>query len=116
MLFAVFMAGCKKHAGPGGKNTIRGTVVYKNGVTGTNDVAPMATVYIAYATKEPVSDFDQSILTESDGTFKFTGLNKGNYFVKAEYTDVHGFKYVTNGYAITIENKKKEIEVNITLQ
>ena len=48
LMLAVFFSACKKEAGPGGKNTISGTVVYKNGVTGSNDAAAMATVRIAY--------------------------------------------------------------------
>ncbi len=116
LILALFFAGCKKEAGPGGKNTISGTVVYKNGVSGTNDAAGMATVRIAYGTNEATESFDQSILADESGKFKIEGLNKGKYFIKATYSDGNGFAYSTPGYGITIENKKKNIELNITLE
>jgi len=116
LILTVFFSACKKEAGPGGKNTISGTVVYKNGVTGNNDAAGMATVRIAYGTSESTENFDQTILTDSDGKFKIEGLNKGKYFIKASYSDGNGFVYSNPGYGITIENKKKTIEVNITLE
>ncbi len=111
-----FISACKKEAGPGGKNTISGSVVYKNGVTGNNDPAPMATVHIAYGTNETTSTFDQTILADANGKFSFEGLQKGNYFIKASYTDPHGFAYATAGHGIIFKNKKKNLEVNIILE
>jgi hypothetical protein len=120
ILFCFFILaviiGCKKEAGPGGKNTISGSVVYKNGVTGTNDAAPLATVYIAYGTNESTSTFDQTILADVNGKFSFEGLQKGKYFLKAGYTDTHGFAYTTAGHGIIFMNKKKDLEVNMTLE
>lgn len=116
LMVALFLNACKKEAGPGGKNTISGTVLYKNGVTGNNDAAAMATVRIAYGTSEATESFNQTILTDSDGKFKIEGLNKGKYFIKASYSDGNGFAYSNPGYGITIENKKKTIEVSITLE
>lgn len=116
LMLALCFVGCKKEAGPGGKNTISGTVVYKNGVSGTNDAAGMATVRIAYGTNEATESFNQTILTDEAGKFKIEGLNKGKYFIKASYQDGNGFNYSNPGYGITIENKKKNIEVNITLE
>jgi hypothetical protein len=111
-----FISACKKEAGPGGKNTISGSVVYKNGATGNNDAAPMATVYIAYGTNEATTTFDQTILTDPDGKFNFEGLQKGDYFIKASYTDTHGFTYATAGHGIIFKNKKKNVDVNIILE
>lgn len=116
LLAALFLNACKKEAGPGGKNTISGTVVYKNGVTGSNDAAGMATVRIAYGTNEATESFNQTILTDETGKFKIEGLNKGKYFIKASYSDGNGFAYSNPGYGINIENKKKNIEVTITLE
>lgn len=116
LVLVLFFVGCKKEAGPGGKNTISGTVVFKNGVSGTNDAAGMATVRIAYGTNEATESFNQTILTDAAGKFKIEGLNKGKYFIKASYQDGNGFNYSNPGYGITIENKKKTIEVNIILE
>lgn len=111
-----FISGCKKEAGPGGKNTISGSVVYKNGVTGNNDAAPMATVFIAYGTNESTKTFDQTIVADANGKFSFEGLQKGEYFIKASYTDTHGFVYATAGHGIIFKNKQKNLEVNIVLE
>lgn len=110
------LGGCKKAAGPGGKSLITGSVVFKNGVTGSNDVATTATVSIAYGTNEATSIVDKTLVCDADGKFSFEGLNKGNYFIKAGYTDSHGFNYTTPGYGVTFKNKKKNLEVNIILE
>ncbi len=116
ILFA-FIGSCKKkEAGPGGKNTISGTIRFKNGLSGSNDAAPMAWVSIAYGTNEATSTVDQTILTDASGNYKIEGLNKGNYFIKAGYTDANGFSYTNSGVGVRFENKKKTLDVSITLE
>jgi hypothetical protein len=115
MIFLV-VSGCKKEPGPGGKNTITGSVVFKNGDTGNNDAAPFAAVSIAYGVKEVTGNFDQTILADAEGKFTIEGLHKGDYYITASYTDSHGFRYVSAGYGITFESRKKTLEVNIELQ
>ena len=112
----LFFCACKKTAGPGGKNAISGTVVFKNGVTGNNDVAVLATVSIAYGTNESTTSFNQTVLTDAEGKYIFEGLNKGNYFIKADFTDSHGFKYSTNGSVISIKNKKNKVTADLILE
>lgn len=116
LALVVAMSFCKKEAGPGGKNNISGNVVYKNGDTGNNTAAPMAKIYIAYGTDQGTSTFGQTILADNNGNYIIEGLNKGKYFIKAEYTDAHGFNYRTQGYGVIFENKKKNLEVNIVLE
>jgi hypothetical protein len=116
VFITLILLACKKEAGPGGKNTIAGKVSYKNGVTGNNDAAPMATVSIAYGTDQSSSSVNQTIVARGDGTYSFEGLRKGKYFVKAGFTDEHGFTYSTSGYGIVFENKKKTLELNIILE
>lgn len=111
-----FVFSCKKDAGPGGKNSISGTILFKNGASGNNDPASLATVSIAYGTKESTTSFNQTILTGTDGTYKFEGLNKGDYFITANYKDEHGFSYFSKGVAVTLKSKKKNAEINITLE
>lgn len=111
-----FTSACKKDAGPGGKNSINGTIVYKNGATGGNSAAAGATVYIYYGTHSAKTEFDQAILTDANGKYQFNTLHKGKYFIKAEYRDANGFNYSTAGYAIELKNKKNTLEVNITLE
>lgn len=112
----VFFCACKKTAGPGGKNTICGTVVFKNGVSGSNDLAIMAAVSIAYGTNESTTSFNQTVLTDGEGKFIFDGLNKGNYFIKAAYKDDHGFNYSCNGTGVTIKNKKNKVIADLILE
>jgi hypothetical protein len=117
LLVFIFIGSCKKkEAGPGGKNSISGVIRFKNGSTGNNDVAVNAKVSIAYGTNEATSTFDQTILTDANGNYKIDGLNKGSYFMKAGYTDINGFIYNNSGVGIIFENKKKNLEVNITLE
>lgn len=114
-MFLLFGA-CKKEAGPGGKNTIKGTVQFKNGVSGNNDAAPRAEISIAYGSNSSTSSFDQTILADSDGTYKFEALRKGDYFIKATFTDEYGFKYSNAGSIVNFNHRKKEAEVNMVLE
>lgn len=116
LLLIAFISGCKKEAGVGGKNSISGTINFKNGASGNNDAAPMAWVTIAYGTNETTATVDQTILTDVNGKYKIEALNKGKYFIKAGYTDVNGFYYSHPGVGVTFENKKKHLEVNIVLE
>jgi hypothetical protein len=113
--FIVLLA-CKKEAGPGGKNTIKGTVTFVNGVSGSNDAAAMAQVSIAYGSSSSTTDFDKTVLANSDGSYSFEGLRKGDYFIKATYTDQHGFTYTDPGAIVTFNHRKKEAEANIILE
>ena len=116
ILLVLVFAGCKKKAGIGGKKTIVGTVTYKNGVSSAFENANTAIVHIAYGTKNATSSFDQSVVVDESGSYHFDGLRKGDYFITAEFTDEHGFKYVTGGYGVTVNDKKDKLTVNIELQ
>ena len=117
VIFLVLIASsCKKEAGIGGKKTISGTVHYKNGATGAMEIANGATVMICYGTKTYSSAYDQTLFTDANGEYHIDGLRKGDYFFSAEFTDVHGFKYTTAGYGVTVENKKDNLTLNLDLQ
>ncbi len=115
-ILVVLVTACKKEAGPGGRNTISGIVLYKNAVSGQNDAASTATVSIAYGSNASTSEFDQVILTDAEGKFSIAGIRKGSYFIKAGYTDSHGFVYNTQGYVVELKNKKSTVEVNMVLE
>jgi hypothetical protein len=120
IIFCVVMAlvffSCRKEAGPGGKNTISGTVHYKNGVSGSEDAASMAKIYITYGTDQSTSSSDQTILSNADGTYKIEGLKKGKYFVRAEYTDEHGFNYTGPDYGVEFNHRKKTANVDLVVE
>lgn len=111
-----FFIGCKKEEGIIGKKVVTGTVYFKNGVTGTNDPATSALVYVTYGTTAASGSYDQTTTTDSNGKYIIKGLQKGDYFITAEYTDSHGFEYTTHGYVITIKNKKSELLLDIMLE
>ena len=112
----IIVSACKKEAGLGGKNTIKGTIQFKNGVTGNNDAASKAEISIAYSSNSSITSFNQTILTNNDGTFKFETLRKGDYFIKATFVDENGFSYSAPGAVITFNHRKKEAEVNLLLE
>lgn len=116
LLFVLIFPACKKKAGLGGKKTIYGTVTYKNGATSAFETANTAMVHIAYGTKNATSDYDQTVVVDEAGTYHFDNLRKGDYFITAEFTDEHGFKYTTGGYGVTVYNKKEKLAVDIKLQ
>ena len=111
-----FTMGCKKEAGIIGKKVVKGTVYFKNGVTGTNDPAASAVVYVTYGATVASSCYNQTTTTDAGGEYIIKGLQKGDYFITADYTDSHGFKYTTPGYAVTIQNKKNELQLDIVLE
>jgi len=116
LLLLVLAGACKKTAGPGGKNSIGGAVYYKTPTSSNDEPAPMATVSIAYGTDQPTTSFDQTILANSDGTYKFEGLQKGKYYIEAKYTDSHGFNYSAGGGAVEFHHKKKHAEITFVLE
>lgn len=115
-LLLTFTWGCRKEPGYVGKKIITGVTFYKNGATGKNEPAPFAIIYITYGVKTFTGAYDQSILSDSNGKYTIKGLQKGDYFISAEYTDTHGFKYTSSGYAVEIKNKKEELTLDILLE
>ena len=115
LLMFVFSA-CKKKAGIGGKKTIDGIVTYKNGATSTFEKANAAMVHIAYGTKNATSNYNQTIVADDQGAYHFDGLNKGDYFITANYTDANGFKYSSSGYGLTVNNNKDRLTIEFKLQ
>ena len=114
-LFLIAFA-CKKEAGVGGKKILSGTVYFKNGANSNNDLARQAKVFITYGTTENNGEVNQTILTDNDGKYTIKGLNKGKYFLNAEYYDEHGFKYSTPGFGVNINNTKQELTLDMVLE
>ncbi|MDP4797613.1 MAG: hypothetical protein NWR50_02000 [Crocinitomicaceae bacterium] len=77
------LSSCKKIEGPGGSSSIQGSVYIVNtnaaGDTISEYFAPKEDVFIVYGTDG--ESFDDDVKTSYDGSFKFTGLEKGNYTV-----------------------------------
>jgi hypothetical protein len=115
-LLVLITASCKKEAGPGGKKTITGTVRFLNGTSGSMEVANGATVMICYGTTSQCSTYDQEVVADASGVYHFDGLNKGEYFISAKYTDANGFIYTTAGYSVSAENKKETLTLDIELR
>ena len=116
--FCMFITGigCKKEAGPGGKKAIVGNIYYKNAVSGHNEFAPSARIFVSYGTTDPSAAADLIILADGSGYYKIEGLNQGDYFIKADFTDGVGFKYTTPGFAFNIKNKKRGRKLDMVLE
>ncbi len=112
----LLVAGCKKEAGLEGKKIVSGVVYYQNGVSGTQDPAASAIVFISYGETTSTGSYDQTTTTNSSGEYAVKGLQKGDYFITSEFTDAQGFKYSTPGYAVTINNKKSSLNLDIHLE
>lgn len=110
-VFLLTLTSCKKDPGFGGQNNIKGTV--------TLNGAPVAfaIVYLAINAKDATTKYDASTLTDAGGNYKFSALNKGDYFVDAQYTDpVLMIKLESAGAKVTIGGKKDDVTVNLTVQ
>ncbi|MEW6469915.1 MAG: carboxypeptidase-like regulatory domain-containing protein [Bacteroidota bacterium] len=118
IILAVFFAlcSCKKEAGILGKKKLSGTVYYKNGVSAAYEPAPSAVVKIAYGASAATSSFDQTLLSNADGSYKIEGLKRGDYYVWSEFTDTYGFVYSTPGYLVDINSKKGDLNLDIMLE
>ena len=111
-----FTFGCKKEEGIAGKKVVEGIVYYKNGATGAEEPASSAVVFITYGATDASAPYDQTTVANSAGKYIVKGLTKGDYFITAEFTDSHGFKYSTPGYVVAVNNKKKELNIDIHLE
>ncbi len=110
IVLAMFaMGSCKKDPGAGGKKEISGNVTYTGGT------AVEAIVSIAYDATEQTSEFDNSTVTDASGNYKFEGLQKGDYYIDAVFTDTYGNTFNTAGSTVTIGKKKGTVTVDLTL-
>lgn len=101
---------CKKEAGFGGDNNIVGTVTYK----GT--AMPNAIVHLAIKATAATTTYDATTLTDASGKYSFKGLNKGDYFVDADYTNGLDIKLESGGAKVTVGAKKGDVTVNLTVE
>lgn len=122
ILFGLFLgcilviSGCKKEEGLVGKKVVSGVIYYQNGASGTEEPAASAIVYIWYGETTATGSYDQTTTTNSNGEYTIKGLQKGNYFITAEYSDGNGFSYSTPGYVVDINNKKSALNLDIHLE
>ncbi|MFM9055952.1 MAG: hypothetical protein ACKOQY_04595 [Bacteroidota bacterium] len=79
----LFLTSCDKEPGDGGSSEIRGTVVERDYILFpgiyTDGPAQELDVYICYGTDD--NAIDDRTRTSFDGSFKFSGLRKGDYRV-----------------------------------
>lgn len=101
---------CSKEAGFEGTNTIKGSVL----LNGT--AVPGAVVHIAFGTKEATTTFDATTITDASGHYSFQGLQKGDYFVDADYTTNLNILLSSGGAAVTLGGTKGEVTVDLTVQ
>lgn len=101
---------CSKDAGFEGSNTIKGSVLLNGTAT------PGAMVHIAFGTKAATTTFDATTVTDASGNYKFEGLQKGDYYVTADYTTNLNIKLSSGGAGVTMGGAKGELTVDLTVQ
>lgn len=90
VLFLFVLGSCDKEPGDGGSSEIRGSVVQRDYILFpgiyTDGPAQELDVYICYGTDD--NAIDDRTRTSFDGSFKFSGLRKGDYriFIYTEDT------------------------------
>ena len=108
------MSSCKKIEGPGGSSTIQGSVyvINKNaaGAVISEYLAQEEDVYIVYGDGD--ISFDDDVKTSYDGTFKFTGLEEGNYTVFV-YEDCNSCASGKQALLYPVEITKKKSTVDL---
>ena len=111
---------CSEEPGIGGNGHIHGTVVEHQEDAGGDHHEGLAnaTVHIWYGKADATGDPDDQTTTDISGGFEFEGLNKGDYFLHAEYEDDHeGTVETKEGTAhVGIETKSHEVQVEIEVE
>ena len=111
---------CREEPGSGGNAHIHGMVVEHHEDAGGDHHEGLAnaTVHIWYGQADATGDPDDQITTDVSGGFEFENLNKGDYFLHAEYEDDHEGSVVhKEGTAhVVIETKSQEVEVEIEVK
>ena len=109
VLITFGMASCTKEPGFEGKAVIKGKVSY---VLGTAD---KAVVSIKFDASAPTTEYDYRTVTDSSGNYRFEALSKGDYYLNAEYMDMHGMKFSSGGFHVKIGDSKGEVTVDFLL-
>lgn len=111
LFISVFaITSCTKDEGFEGTNTIKGKVTLNGAATSG------ALVHIAFGTKSETTTFDATTITDASGNYKFEGLQKGDYFIDAEYTTNLNILLSSGGAAVTLGGTKGEITVDLTVE
>ena len=110
MVSLLTLTACKKEPGFADATNIKGMVTYKG--------TPLANaiVSLAFNTKEVTTKFDATTITDANGKYSFSGLNKGDYFIDAEYNNDLSIKLTSGGAKVTIGGKKGDLTVDLTVQ
>jgi hypothetical protein len=109
-LSLLFATSCSKDEGFDSKKEISGRVSYTDGV------AAGAIVSVTFGASASNGNVDFTTTTGADGTYSFGGLEKGDYYMDATYTDPRGFVFETAGAHVEIKNTKKNLTVDFVLQ
>ena len=110
----LFFLSCGKDAGPGGDGVIQGYCKHHS------RIIPNDTVYIKYGSKDlpgvNPADYDTHVYADTNGFFKFTGLNKGNYYLYAFGYDTAIALSVVGGIPTKLESNTeiKNITIPVT--
>ena len=113
----MFSIACTKQGtnGPVGSSNIKGTITYKNsdGSTGTC-INPL--VHIAYNASSATTNYNETIVGGTDGSYSIQGLGTGDYYLDAEYTNAEGLHYTCPGVHVKLGNNTDAITADMVVQ
>ena len=109
---SITFTSCKKE-GTGGKSSISGKVEHHGAAI------PGSIVYIKYGAIDfpgsTASSYDAQVTADAQGTYKFEGLQKGDYYLYGVGYDNAIVDNVRGGIAVNIRrNEEKEVNVPVT--
>ena len=112
LLSLIGLSSCTK-AGKGGKSTIEGLTKHHT------RIIPFTTVYIKYNTQQlpgtDPSNFNDNVVSDSQGNYKFSGLEKGNYFLFGIGFDSAISLPVRGGLPITIKKNGDVVNTDVPI-
>jgi len=111
VLSIALFTGCTPDPGPGGKATIKGKVTH-HGLA-----IPNAVVYIKYGASEfpgeSASSYDKSTNADQSGSYSFSGLNKGKYYLYGIGFDTIVNQTLKGGIPVEIKKKTETLEKEV---
>lgn len=101
--------------GPAASSNIKGVVTYLNG-DGTTGTCINPLVHIAYGASSATSNYNETVVGGTDGSYSIQGLGTGDYYLTAEYTNAEGFHYTCAGVHVKLGNNTDAVTANMVVQ
>src|ERR1051326_4054926 len=97
---------------PSGTRSLVGNVTYASNGS-TTSPAPGAVVYLKIGSKDATTSYDVTTVADANGHYKFSGLDKGDYYVWADYTDPKGMKFTGAGSGVSLASTDGDLSADL---